>query len=237
MEAENLIRKEPPQFKVPKEIVSINSLSEIEVVVGKLRDVWQWGTGPIKDLIQLCEEKGLRICVIEAPRPFDACTLTINGNPAIIVKQNIPGDQQRFYLAHELGHLILKLTPDLDAEEAANRFAGAFLIPKEKLFLELGAKRHKISINELFLIKHKYGITMEALVFRAFNLDIISEQNKIKLLRKIRSISPEKVELGTEYPQEKRFYLRQLVFKGIALDIISTLKAAELSNVPLSQIE
>ena len=41
------------------------------------------------------------------------------------------GERQR--LAHELGHLVLDVVPKGDDENAARRFAGAFLMPSETL--------------------------------------------------------------------------------------------------------
>lgn len=42
----------------------------------------------------------------------------------------MPGDRQRFTLAHELGHLLFerRLAENLDVEPAANRFSGGFLV-------------------------------------------------------------------------------------------------------------
>jgi len=38
-----------------------------------------------------------------------------------------------------------------------NRFAAAFLVPCERARYKLGEKRHNLSPDELFLLKHKYG--------------------------------------------------------------------------------
>lgn len=127
-------------------------------------------------MTSLLEDKGLRIYVIKATPAFEACMLTINDNPAIIIQEQMPPSKQRFNLAHELGHLILKPAPDLDSEVVAKRFAGAFLLTKEKLISELGSEREQLFLGELNLIAGKYGINIEELLKRAGELDIISDQ-------------------------------------------------------------
>ena len=68
-------------------------------------------------------------------------------HPLIIVNKTFPGDRQRLSLAHELGHLVLKLDEGIDEEAAAFRFAGAFLIPKQTAIQELGPKRRMLDFG------------------------------------------------------------------------------------------
>lgn len=88
------------------------------------------------------------------------------------------GGRQRFTLAHELGHLLLhgRLTDGLDEERACHRFASAFLLPAESLRCQLGNTRHNLEPRELYLLKHEFGLSMQSCLYRATDLDIISEK-------------------------------------------------------------
>lgn len=109
---------------------------------------------------------------------FDGLQASIAEQPVIVVAEQWPGDRQRFTLAHELGHLLLggRLSAELNEEQACNRFAGAFLLPASTLRNQLGAKRHMLEIQELYLLKHEFGLSMAACLYRAKDLGIITPQ-------------------------------------------------------------
>ena len=48
---------------------------------------------------------------------------------AVVSRLGVPGDRQRLNLAHELGHLVLKIPPLADQEKLAFRFGAALLAP------------------------------------------------------------------------------------------------------------
>ncbi len=101
-------------------------------------------------------------------------------HPFIVINSNesLPLDRKRFTAAHELGHLLLEQNinnPEIDHEKVANRFAGAFLLPKETIDNELFGKRSKISLFEIENIKKKYKISIQAIMYRLKDLGYISE--------------------------------------------------------------
>jgi Zn-dependent peptidase ImmA (M78 family)/transcriptional regulator with XRE-family HTH domain len=154
----------------------VSSLDQIEDIAVYVRTAWHLNLNPIENLMDVLEQHGIKVGVIAAPVKFDALTMRYNEeHPLIIVNKTFPGDRQRLSLAHELGHMVLQLDEGIDEEEAAFRFAGAFLIPRETAIMELGPKRRMLDLRELYVLKHKYGISMGALIYRAKNLGIISE--------------------------------------------------------------
>ena len=112
----------------------------------------------IENLVQLLEDRGIKVGIISGFEHFNACTFKADGDPVIVTKGELSGDRQRFNLGHELGHLILDVQGDLKPEQAANRFVGAFLVPAATARFELGANRTDLNINELHMLKHKYGL-------------------------------------------------------------------------------
>jgi transcriptional regulator with XRE-family HTH domain len=150
LEVEDFFPQEKIQIELPSFFVE--TLEDIEAVAKNLREEWYLGSDPIENLIQLLEDKGLKVGLVPGFDDFDACTFTFDNNWVIASKSEISGDRQRFNIAHVLGHLVLKCQQDLDIEKAANRFAGAFLVPKEIAIYELGLYRRDLDVNELYLL-------------------------------------------------------------------------------------
>lgn len=173
---EQITGSEKPLDLPDPESCRASSIDEIEDVVVRVREAWNLGLNPIENLMDVLEQHGIKVGVVQGPVKFDALTMKYNNeHPLIIVNKAFPGDRRRLNLAHELGHLLLNLDEGIDEEAAAFRFAGAFLFPRQVAIAELGPKRRMLDLRELYVLKHKYGISMGALIYRARNLGIISE--------------------------------------------------------------
>jgi len=100
---------------------------------------------------------------------------SIGKTPVVAVSTHSSGDRQRFTLAHELGHLMLhgRLAEGLDEEKACNRFAGAFLLPKSGVLQHSGTPRRHLELQELYLLKHEFGLSMLGVVMRAHQCAVI----------------------------------------------------------------
>lgn len=225
-------------FRLPPGLPNtVNEYAEIERVADIVRKAWQLGTNPIPDLTDALEERGLKIIQSNALHgaKFDGLAAIVDGTPVIVVGSEWPGDRQRFTLAHELGHLILKnrLGVQLDEEKAANRFAGAFLVPAFEVRKELGERRTWLEPKELCVLKKAYGASMGAWKHRALDLGILSETNYIKMVRYFRQRNWHKLEPCDEYPRERPQLFVQLVFHALAENLISESKAAELMGKSL----
>jgi len=224
----------PPGF--PR---AVETPEAVEQVALALRDAWQLGRDPIESLTDLLEDKGIRVGLIEAEQRFDACTFRaeVDGRslPVIVARQGMPGDRQRFSLAHELGHLMLQPGGDLAAEPAANRFAASFLVPASAARFELGDHRRSLDLYELHLLKHKYGLSMQGWLYRARDLGILDEPRAASLFRWFRSEGWNRAEPGDPYPPEKPTRFEKLVMQALAEDLISETRAAEILGKPLRQ--
>lgn len=227
-------------FKVPKGLSSrINDYAEIETVAEVVRKAWGLGCNPIPELTDTLEQHGIKVFqskLIHDNR-FDGLAATVNGTPIIVVGTEWPGDRQRFTLAHELGHLVLKgrLGKALDEESAANRFAGSFLVPESEVSKELGNRRRRLEPRELCVLKKAYGLSMGGWMHRANDLGILANVHYKAMVRYFRARNWHKEEPCDEYPREKTQLFIQLVFHALAEDLISESKAAELLRVPLAQ--
>ena len=213
----------------------VSSLDEVEAVALELRDRWNLGYDPIENLAQLLEDRGIKVGIITGYDHFDACTFKVEDDPVIVTKAELPGDRQRFNLGHELGHLILDIQGELKPEQAANRFVGAFLVPAKTARFELGAQRTDLNINELYILKQKYGLSMQAWIYRAKDLFIISENTAARLFQQFRVNDWHRQEPGKSYPSETPMRMERLIYRALAEDLISRSRAQELLGKPLQQ--
>ncbi|MGB3943430.1 MAG: XRE family transcriptional regulator [Methanothrix sp.] len=222
----------------------VSSMEAVEEAATDLRRGWDLGSGPIENLVHLLEDRGVKVGVIDLAGGdgIDACTFFAEDDgraPLVVVRSNLTGDRQRFSIAHELAHLMVE--PDgLDAERAAHRFAGAFLVPEKaaRFELELAAgrgRRRDLSDFELLALKLKYGISMQAWIYRAKDLGIISDEKAAALFKRFRARGWHKREPGGEIPEEWPMRFELLVNLALAEGAISKRRASELLNKPVEQ--
>ena len=235
LDAENL-SEEKPHFSYPDFDRRVVSLDDAEKVAESLREHWGLGDGPIGSIGEMLESKGIKVGLVDAPESFDALTVWANSrDPVIAINADLPGDRQRFNLAHELGHLIMDLVGDVASEKAAYRFAGAFLVPKLMVFSELGNQRHSLDLYELHLLKHKYGLSMQAWIHRAADLGVITQSYSRQLWKQFRQKGWRTKEPGDQIAPEKPERLKRLVMRALAEDMVTRSRAAELLGKPLLQ--
>lgn len=116
----------------------------------------------------------------KAFQKFDAFSTWIMNKgkrPAIVFSKTESGDRLKFSLAHELGHLVMHL-PELNRdiktlEKEADQFAGEFLFPEKSARSELIPP---ITLKNLIPLKNKWGLSLQALIRRSYDLDIISNR-------------------------------------------------------------
>lgn len=229
--------EELPRFSLPDGLDRrVTSLDEVERVALALRQSWGLGQSPVESLVEVLEDHRVKVGLVDGPHGFDALTLWANDQvPVIVVKRGLPGDRQRFNLAHELGHLVLGPAEGVDAEKAAYRFAGAFLVPEPAGRFELGQQRQILDLYELHLLKHKYGLSMQGWIYRAKDLGVLSESAASRLFRQFRQHHWHHQEPGDPIPPEEPERMKRLVMRVLAEDLISESRAAELLGMPLSQ--
>ncbi len=230
------------EFRVPNEVPErIEAADDIEAAALAVRNTWELGHNPIPDLIDTLEEQGLRVLTVDGdiPQKFDGFSAHYDSNPVVVVDKKWTGDRQRFTLAHELGHLILhgRLGPELDEEKACNRFAGAFLAPRDVVLKTLGENRHWLEFQELALLKQEYGLSLAAWIYRCSDLGIINQTTTKELWRIFRVRGWHKKEPGKPYPNEKTRLFQQRVYRALAEELIGEAKAAELLGITLRELQ
>jgi Zn-dependent peptidase ImmA (M78 family) len=216
-------------------------LDDAEAAAEAVRDAWGLGGNPIPDMTEILEEQGIKVLKRQFPSAVDGLSCRVrraDGDvvPVIVCSDEKSIERQRFTLAHELGHLVMAVSADLDEEKACHRFAGAFLVPKAELVGAVGARRHTLSYPELMEIKQMFGLSAAALVVRLRDLGIITEGTLRGIFQRVGRNwrQKEPAPLAREEPT-RRF--RRLCFRALAEDAISQSKAAELLGLSVNAIE
>lgn len=175
---QHLILPEPglPSVDFPEED------DEVEAAALLLRKTWDLGILPIKDLLLTIERKGVIVTLNEeATANVDAYSMWVSMRPYIILNpQKNDFYRQRFDLAHELGHLVMHEGAEpgeTAAESQAHLFASEFLAPTQSLLPELPRSINQQSWQKLFELKEKWGMSVQALLFRMRRLGTISENS------------------------------------------------------------
>lgn len=210
----------------------IRTFDDAEAAAQELRASWQLGLAPIESVTQTIEDHGGIVVGWDQDRgAFDGLAAWINdSSPLLVMNTTVPADRRRFSLAHELDHLLDERSdaPGDHEEKLAHRFAGAFLVPADVARQELGSRRRHLSLDELGLLKTKYGLSMQAWAHRALDLDII-DKNLYDNLRaefvKLDSVIHEPV--AYEAP-EQPLRLRQMTLRALAEGLITEERALEL---------
>lgn len=217
-----------------------NTIDDAEDIATKFRNDYKLSIDqPIGDIISILENLGIIIILIDNINnkfsDFDGLSEIVNNIPVIVLLKDSDGARQRFTLAHELGHLILDFkNNNIDEEKACNKFAGAFLMPKNAVIKEFGNTRNNISFYELKVFKLEYKVSMQAIIYRLKELNIIKEHLYRKLNILFNSMGIKKQE---PFPitVEETFQYHKLVHQLEVNNIISINKACEFLGVSVNE--
>ena len=143
-----------------------------------VRSVSRSGDDPIDSVVALVEKLGVVVVRRDLGSVAqDGVSLVRPGSaPALIVDRALPGDRQRFTVAHELGHVLLHHQrfdiTDSEAEAEANRFAGSLLFPPEAALGQLKDLSPR-RFSYLLKLKQEWGVSMASLIEQARVNDLL----------------------------------------------------------------
>jgi Zn-dependent peptidase ImmA (M78 family)/transcriptional regulator with XRE-family HTH domain len=213
----------------------VSKIEDAEGAALALRQQWDLGVAPVTNLVGVLEDHFIHIIEVEAIETFDGISAVVRDNEknvlsaAIATRRGTPGDRHRFNIAHELGHLTLKLKEGVNAEKAAFRFGAAFLVPAEELRREVGDKRSRIQSEELQYLKWRYGMSIQAILYRLKDLRIITNSHYKQWCVDINKLGWKKRE-PIEIPPEKPRRFHQQVFHALSEELIEAREAEQLLN-------
>ena len=192
----------------------------------------------MSNLIELLEDHGFRIIEVESNEKFDGISAWADNIPIIAVRKQNDAVRKRFTIAHELGHVLLEfgVSEGASSEKPCHDFAGAFLLPETVIRSELGEHRDRIALEELIKIKEIYGISIQAIMYRAKRLAIIGDRTYMRFCINVNQKGWKKNEPGSYQQREVPSRFRQLVCRAVAEEVITYSRAAELLDTSLSEV-
>jgi len=218
--------------------------SEAEYAAASLRSHWGLGSDPIPNLVELLEERGIKILSIKDEK-IDGLTARVlrpnrPGLPVIVINSTDWAERKRFNLAHELGHMVVEVGQHIDGERVAHRFAGAFLMPADAFRGEVGKHRTSISLAELARLKKIFGASFQAITYRCKDLGIFSDALVRSLFNEFTRRgwrSPPYKEAGALSPElEEPSRLKALCYRAVAEGAVSESRAAELLGISVHEL-
>ena len=123
------------------------------------------------------ESHGIRVfSLAEECAAIDAFSLYWHGTPFAFLNTMKSGERGRFDGAHELGHLVLhtehRVPHGPDAEQEANRFAAAFLMPAHTV---ITCRLANATTDHILQAKHIWTVSAMALTHRLHELGLLTE--------------------------------------------------------------
>ncbi len=166
------------RFKLPApNVPKLNPGIDPETAAQVVRAEWKLGEKPAPNLVHLLEVHGVRVfSLTQDCRELDAYSLWHRDQPFIFLNTQKSGEHSRFDAAHELGHLVLhwhhEVPQGRQAEQEANRFAAAFLMPAASI---LAKAPKNPTLKQLIRAKRPWKVSVAALTHRLFQLKVLSE--------------------------------------------------------------
>jgi len=224
------------RFQKPQPLPSGQNPMQVEKAVYLLQSHWGISGNPIPNVVEFLEGLNIKVLLIDAPSNFHGLSTWVGEIPVVVINQNDSVERRRFTGLHELGHLVLDFgeLEELELEKRCHQFAGAMLLPAKVIKSELGEYRTFVSFGELVALKEKYGISVQAAMSRAKQLDIINTYTFKLFCISIASNRREE-NLGTFKGEEKSYRFENLLFRLVSEDLVSISKAANLGNMKVAE--
>ena len=219
-----------PMLNLPRVNIDTKYVEDsmIEKIAYKVRESWGLGNDPIGDLQYILEENGLIVVGSNvSDTKIDAYSqiLNIDNSETYIIVLSV-GQKGKarlnFDLAHELGHIMLHpWTEDIETlsneefkerERQANKFASCFLLPRET-FLD-DCRKYPTELEYYRMLKSKWNCSIQAMLYRANDLKVISNNQFQYLMRQVSQRGWRKKEPG-DFPHT----LNDNIFK-MSIDLL-----------------
>lgn len=166
-----------PQRSLQRDPIDLDG--DAGAVAKRLRERWGLGDGPLPNLVGVVESAGIIVVRRPLSTPGQDAVSTWPEDrsrfPMMLVSEGLPSDRQRFTIAHELGHLLMHDAPGPEQEAQANAFASELLAPAVTIRPDLEGLRTG-EFRRLLQLKEKWGMSISALIRRAFDLELITDR-------------------------------------------------------------
>ncbi|MFA6876593.1 MAG: XRE family transcriptional regulator, partial [Parabacteroides sp.] len=221
------------EFKVDFSNIVVQRAEDVKALALRLRSEWNLGEDAIGNIISILEDNEVKVIELTASTEFDGLSGYVNHSfPIIVLNNNFTAERKRFTALHELGHLLLNFDPSLsqnEKESYCNLFANEMLIPGKQFIRQIGSSRKDISLLELIPLQKQFGISIDALMYKAKELNVISEQRyRTYCIKKNGNPVLKGMANECRYSNEYSDRFERLIYRAVASEVISYSKAAAL---------
>lgn len=169
------------------------SEEEIEQAAEQARIHFGLGLGPISNVLRLLETRGVIVCRYKIENEnIEAFSFWSGQRPFVfLASEKDSAARARFDAAHELGHLCLHRWVGKEEiedkkrlaviEYEANRFAGAFLLPRKSFPNEVYSPRAESFVD----LKARWKVAIQAMVYRCKDLGIFDDRQITNIYKQI----------------------------------------------------
>jgi Zn-dependent peptidase ImmA (M78 family)/transcriptional regulator with XRE-family HTH domain len=229
IEAVGILRLKRLPERLPTFHGDANDEHEIDDFAASVRDSADVTTAHVPNVTRAAERLG---CIVlpmnnELGKHM-GMSMFVDGTPVIRAARpsaHIPGDRQRFTVAHELGHLTMhqSAAPPDSAETArvverqAHRFAAAFLLPADYFLEDLDEVGGRVTLATLSKLKERWGVAIKAMVVRLQQLHRIDSDHARSLYKQISARGWNKSE-PVEVQNERALWLSQALSRRFGDD-------------------
>jgi len=226
----------PAAFENPLAERPVGTGDEVERAAAEVRRRWELGTGPVVNLLGLLEDKGIKVYETRGIEGFEGLSGRFGRYPFVAVSVDFPPDRVRFTAAHELGHVMCDFSAAESLESECHAFGAAFLLPRAALEKRFTTTRRKVTMGELGEIKETYGISLQAIMYRAHALGFIASR-QLRSFRETIKARGWVVEEPVAYTgKERATRFRRLLHYAVAADILDVARAAEMAGVAADEL-
>ncbi len=243
LEIEEILGKDDKKPNVINDEDTISTAQQMEDQAMKLRELWHLGNAPILNIQDMLEANGIKVIFCKGPIGFDGVSGVVNQNTLIIVLNTEVDmiERQRFTALHELAHLLFNKHFDesltkKDRENLCHAFASEMLVPSDVLRKIYGDKK-RISLEELAFVQQQYGISIDAIMHKLYELSIVSEKRyrSFNIRKNQEPGLKERIE-ESRFEEIKTPRFEAMVYGALAAELITESKAASLLKVPLQTV-
>ena len=178
----------------------------------RLRQLWHLPEAPIDNLTDVVEKHGIPVYTF----PFSTERLdshviyTEDNRPIIFINATHTADRQRFSLAYQLAHVVLKFLSGRDEDEnshEANRFAAEFLMSEKGIREDLKDVEH-VTFSLLGDLKSRWKTSMISLLYRTVQHGFTTENQKRYLINQLNEQKLRRLE-PIDFPREQPKLIRE----------------------------
>jgi Zn-dependent peptidase ImmA (M78 family)/transcriptional regulator with XRE-family HTH domain len=192
--------KEAGDYEAPEPLAEISRpskqgpVAEGEWLARSVRELWSLEDDPMPNNFESLVEdlSGLAIALEPLGEQIAGLYARVNETAIALIDSSVPFGRQRFTVAHELCHYLVKdtdrlivderLTGRSNAERRANAFAAHFLMPRESVSRYLRGREPDEEV--VVDLVYTFGVSLQALLWQLFNLNLLS-RNRMQKIQEI----------------------------------------------------